>query len=104
MTTLYEIPLINLAQTLSITLADVSYVLTVKWNDASSCWVMDMGDANGNPILQGIPLVTGSDLLEQFAYLNFGGALIAQTDHDIYAPPTYDNLGTTGHLYFETPD
>lgn len=32
-------------------------------------WFMDIADDNENPILMGIPLVTGSNLLEQFAYL-----------------------------------
>jgi hypothetical protein len=45
-------------------------------------------------------LVTGADLLEQFGYLDLGGAFIVQTDHDIDAVPTFANLGTAGRLYF----
>jgi hypothetical protein len=44
--------------------------------------------------------VTGTDLFEPFAYLNFGGKLVAQTDHDSGAIPTYENLGNTSHVYF----
>lgn len=99
-TTPYEIPLTAAFQQLLISLANVTYQLTVKWNDEASVWVVDIASSSGTPILSGIPLVTGTDLLGQFAYLNLGGSLIAQTDYDLTAPPTFDNLGDTGHLYF----
>lgn len=100
MSTPYEIPLIAAAQQITISLASVTYTLTVKWNDEANVWVLDIADANNNPILTGIPLVTGTDLLGQFAYLNFGGKLIAQTDYNLTLPPSYTDLGSTGHLYF----
>lgn len=98
-TTPYEVPLSSVPQTFQITIAMIVYVLTVRWNSQNQSWVLDISDQNNVPILQGIPLVTGSDLLEQYGYLNFGFQLICQTDHDLLAPPTYANLGTTGHLY-----
>jgi len=99
--TTFEIPLIASPQTLSIVLAGVPYQLRVVWNQANGSWVMDIADTNGVPILQGIPLVTGADLLEQFGYLNFGGSLIVQTDNAPNSVPTFKNLGDTGHLYFQ---
>jgi hypothetical protein len=100
--TSFEIPLVSVPQTLSISLANVVYNLTVKWNDAAECWVLDIADQNSNNILTGVPLVTGADLLAQYAYLGLGGSLYASTDHDLTAPPTFTNLGDTGHLYFVT--
>lgn len=100
MTTPYEIPLSAQPQTLQITLNSVVYTLTVRWNNVSGAWILDIGDSNNNPILCGIPLVTGCDLLAQHAYLNFGGQLIAQSDDNLNAPPALTTLGTTGHLYF----
>ncbi len=66
-------------------------------------WVLDIADVDGNPIAFGLPLVTGHDLLGQYAYLGIAGELVVQSDADIYAPPTFDNLGTESHLYFVTP-
>lgn len=100
----YLIPLQNQQQALSISIAGVTYQLTVTWCDPAQCWVMNIADNAGNPILSGIPLVTGADLLEQFGYLEFGGQLIAQTDNDPTAVPTFQNLGSTGNLFFVVID
>jgi hypothetical protein len=103
MTTPYEIPLVAAPQEVGIILGGVQYTLNVWWNDFTNVWVVDMYDATGTvPILTGIPLVTGVDLLGQYEYMDFGGMLIAQSDGDIYAPPTFSTLGTTSHLYFVT--
>lgn len=102
MTTAFTIPTSSTPQQLSISLGGVKYTLTTKWNVPANCWVLDIADVNNNPIVSGICLVTGVDLLEQYGYLNFGGKLYVQTDHDINAVPTLSNFGTTGHLYFVT--
>lgn len=96
----FQIPLIASPQTLSISMAGVVYQLTVKWNVATGSWVLDIADNSGNPIISGIPIVTGEDLLSPFGYLNFGGKLIAQTDNDVDAVPTFENLGSSGNLFF----
>lgn len=102
MTIYYEIPLSSTPQTFRIPLAGVTYQMTVRWNWINTSWVLDIADSSGNPIVSGIPLVTGADLLEQFGYLGLGGSLYVQTDNDPNAVPTYQNLGTTGHVYFST--
>lgn len=97
----WEIPLSPEPQRLAITLAGVAYVLTVRWRDADQGgWVLDIADGQSVPILAGVPLVTGADLLAQYAHLGFAGELIVQTDHDLDAVPTFENLGDTSHLYF----
>lgn len=99
----YEIPLSPEPQIFNITLGGTEYQLMLYWNAFAACWMLDIADSTGaTKILSGLTLVTGADLLSQYPYLNFGGQLIAQTDGDIYTPPTFDNLGTTGHLYFIT--
>jgi hypothetical protein len=95
-----EIPTTNQPQSISISLAGVTYNLLIRWNDANQSWVIDISDVNNNPIATGLAMVTADDLLEQLGYLNFGGKLISQTDNDPSAPPTFFNLGSTGHLYF----
>ena len=102
MTTPYEIPLSAAPQKITIALAGVSYQLVVKWNAQAQVWVLDMLTEAGIPVIMGIPLVTGANLLEQYDYLDLGGQLIAQSDQDLQAPPSFDNLGTVGHLYFVT--
>jgi hypothetical protein len=98
----YIIPLTPAPQNFGIVLAGVTYNLTVKWNTVAQCWVMDIADQNSVKILSGVPIITGADLLEQYAYFNFGGKLIAQTDGDLQAVPTFENLGVQGKLYFVT--
>lgn len=109
MSTPFEVPLSAMQQTFSISLAGVTYNLTLRWNDtlyggglANPCWLLDIADATDNPILTSIPLVTGVDLLGPYGYLNFGGKLIVQSDNDPNLVPNFSTLGSTGHLYFVT--
>lgn len=100
---IYEIPLASKPESFQITLAGVTYKLNVTWRDApQGGWFVDILDVSGNLIIGGIPLVTGADLLAQYAYLGIGGELWVQTDGDTAAVPTYDNLGRESHLYFVT--
>lgn len=96
---LFEIPLSAQSQSLQITLANVVYQLTVQWRNAAG-WILDIASMTGDPIIQGVPLVTGVDLLAQYRYLGIGGSLVVSTDADLDAVPAYENLGTTSHLYF----
>lgn len=100
MTTPYEIPLSPTPQTFGITLNSVDYILTFRWNQASQSWQLDIADASNNMIVAGLPVITGTDLLGQFAYLGIDGQIIVQTSHDTFAVPTYENLGDTGKVYF----
>ena len=103
MSTYYEIPLSPQPQTFNISLAGVTYGFLVTWNVVNASWMINISDSTGNPILSGIPMVTGADLLEQYSYLSFGFQLVAQTDNAPDVVPTFADLGTTGHLYAITP-
>lgn len=96
----FEIPLVATPQSFSITLNGIQYNMTVRWCDPAQSWTLDIMDSNNDPIVRGIPLVTGADLLEQYGYLNIGGQLIVQTDNNTDEVPSFTSLGTTGHLYF----
>ena len=121
--TYYEIPTVASPQTLTITLAGITYNLQLLFHNAYAAlpgaptgvatddgsnidtniiggWALDINAVNNNPIVCGIPLVTGIDLLYQYQYLNFGGALVVSTDGSLASPPSFTNLGTTGHLWF----
>lgn len=78
----YEIPLSPEPQSLSIVLAGKEYRLTVRWFEApEGGWLLDIDDAEtGQAIVHGIPLVVGLDLLAPYEYLNFGGALVVDSE------------------------
>lgn len=97
MTQVAEIPLTPEPQTFSIMLGSTVYELTFTYRNG---WLLDIADASSNPILSGIPLVCGLDLLAQYQYLGIGGALVVLSDGDGLTPPTFDNLGQSCHLYF----
>lgn len=104
MATTYEIPLSSDPQSFSIQLEGITYNLTLTYRDADmGGWLLNIADVGGNALVNGIPLVTGRDLLEPYSYLGLGGALWASTDADPDAVPTYANLGTASHLYFVVP-
>jgi hypothetical protein len=98
-TAIFEVPLNGQPQTLQITLSNIVYQLTVQWRNSAG-WVLDIATQTGVPIIHGIPLVTGADLLAQYRYLGILGSLVVSTDANPDAVPTYANLGTASHLYF----
>lgn len=102
--TVLEIPLSPTPQRFFASMAGVTRRLTFRWNVPASVWIMDISDQNDVPILAGVPLITGADLLGQYGYLGLGGMLIAQTNSDPGMPPGRLNLGQDGKLYFVVPD
>lgn len=99
MSTIVEIPLSAQSQAFQITLSGKAYRLAVTWRDPYG-WFLDIADTNGLLLLSGMPLVTGVDLLGQYAYLGIPGKLVVVSDGDPTAVPTFDNLGTGSHLYY----
>lgn len=100
----YQVPLRQgQPQQLSVTIASITYGLTFQYqNIDQGGWVLDIADSNGNPIVNGIPLVTGANLLEQYGYLGFTFGLYVQTTSDPDAVPTFDNLGADAQIYVVT--
>jgi hypothetical protein len=101
--TFLQIPLQNGPRQFTITLSGVEYTITIQYrNTVNGGWVLDIGDDLNNPIVKGIPLVTGANLLEQYGYLGFVGGLFAQTTSDPDAVPTFENLGIDSLLWYVT--
>lgn len=98
--TSYEIPLSPEPQKFSIQLAGVQRKMRFYWCRFSACWMFDLFDVKDVPLLQGCPVVTGTNLLGQHKHLALGGSIVAQSDFDPDAVPTFDNLGVTGRVYF----
>lgn len=100
----YEINLSPQAQTFLITLANKVYRLTLRYNAFHQAWVIDIETQAQEPIVRGIPMVTGADLLEQYKYLGIEGKLFVQSTGDVMAVPGYSDLGGSGRLFFVTED
>ncbi|MFO3907585.1 hypothetical protein AAHD62_24225 [Enterobacter hormaechei] len=94
-----EIPLSANNQTFRIALGAATFTLRVIWRDAAG-WIMDVMDSGGQPLLLGVPLVTGVNLLEQYPELGINGALMVKTNEDAAEYPTKTNLGAGAQLYF----
>jgi len=104
MANIFTIPLTADPQSFKITLSGVDYRMTLTYkNTDQGGWVLDIADASAAPIVSGIPLVTGADLLAQYGHFGFGGQLWVQTTQNPDAVPTFDNLGTDAILYWVTP-
>lgn len=97
--TINEIPLSPDNQQFNISLADTTYRMRLMWRDDAG-WVMDMQDSGGNPMISGIPLVTGIDLLAQYSFMGFGFGIYAMCDDVTQEYPTKIDLGNGSHLYF----
>ena len=91
-----EIPLTPGSQTLSIKINGVTYNLAVTWR--ATGYILDIYDSTSTPLVTGLSLVTGCDLLEQFSYLNFPMKLIIASDIDPSFVPGYNDLGINSHL------
>ena len=93
-----EIPLSPDNQLFRIQLAETTYTLRVIWRDSAG-WILDVQDSSGEPLLSGVPLVTGVNLLEQYPQLGINGALLVGCDV-AHRTSHQTNLGTYSHLIF----
>ena len=98
----YEVPLSPEPQAFVIALARVNYRLQISWCAPAGCWILDISQPSGEPVVAGIPVVTGVDLLGQYGYLGLGGKLFVQSAGDATAIPGFADLGVTSQLYFVT--
>lgn len=98
----YEIGLIPAPQTFTAEISGTVYRFRLRYcNTPMGGWIMDIGDKYDNPLICGIPLVTGANLIDQFAYVGIAGSAFVQTDGAPPVTPTHDNLGTSSHLYWD---
>jgi hypothetical protein len=69
-------------------------------------WEIDLLERDGTPILLCLPLVDGADILGDFGYLelDFIASCLTDGSNDVYARPTFENLGAESNLYFLNGD
>jgi Domain of unknown function (DUF6983) len=99
-----EIPTQPVNQQFTISLGGVTYDMRLKWNAPNQSWILDILDSQQNAVLEGLPLITGADLLAQYKYVGIAGSLVVQSDYDPDVVPDYETLGSTGHLYYLPPE
>ncbi|MGC4125013.1 phage baseplate plug family protein [Enterobacter sp.] len=97
--TVQEIPLTPDNQRFSIALGGKSWHMRLLWRDVAG-WVLDLFDADNEPVITGVPLVPGVNLLAQYPYLPFDGVLAVGTVTGAPEYPTQYNLGTAAKFYY----
>lgn len=100
MAVIHEIPLTADNQKFNITLKGVVYRMQVLWR--GNGWFLDIAAQTGEAVISGLPLVSGYDLLKQYAWLELGFALHVVCDAEVEDNPTQSNLGTLSHLFVIT--
>lgn len=95
----WEFPLSGTPQRFSMVLGGVTYQFLFLYREHTmGGWVLNIDDSLGAPLVHGIPLVTGANLLEQYGYLGFSGELWVKSDGDPDAVPSFDGLGNNSHV------
>jgi hypothetical protein len=91
-------------QRFTLTYGGVNYRCTLVWHEADlGGWAIDIADNNDVPLVSGLPLVTGADLLRQHRHLGFRFGLVVASDEEVDRPPTRTSLGISTRLYL-VPD
>jgi len=98
----FRVPVPARPVTFTIPLGGIQYNWQTYWLVPMECWVVNIADSRGNPLINGIPLVPGLNLLGQFGYV-IDGTLFVRSDHDPDAIPDFTHLGITGHVFFIPP-
>lgn len=98
---IFEIPLTPQNRTFSVTIKEETYLFTIRWaGKEMTGWFLDIGYDEDTPIVMGIPLVTGVDLLKQYHHL-VPFPLFLWADYTTL-PPAFNALGYVVKLYFAT--
>ena len=93
------------SQTFSIDLEGNTYNFRVVYNQRNEMWTFDLSDVDENPILAGIPILIGPNLLQQFT-LDLGSLIVWDNEDQLVDSTTAndDDLGTRVILVHYTPD
>jgi hypothetical protein len=68
--------------------------LTADYNEMALYWVLTVSDRLGNLLLSSIPLITGANVLGQYAYLAIGSMFVINASGVAMDSPDAENLGS----------
>lgn len=84
-----------------VELDSVVYTLRLRWSERGECWHFDLSDADGDPILSGIRMVTGFPLLYRFRYLAVPPGEFWFLDlRGLGGAPTLEDMGDRFRFYY----
>lgn len=93
---IYEIPLNNGNQKFNIRLGGVQYKFQLIYRVKS--WYLDIFDTGENPLIAGLPLVMGDNLLIQHQHIIKGSLYVLNTNED--ENQAFSDLGTLIKLFW----
>lgn len=85
--------------------ASLTLGFDISWSYMAGYWVMTIYDAQGNLLLDSMPMITGSypaaNLLAQYGYLEIGSAFILNLGEPGADYPGINNLGSNFVLLWD---
>jgi len=77
------------------------YILRFRYNGRSTSWYMDMSTPENAPIIMGIKIVVGTELLSSFKHLAIPqGIMYAVNLENVNQEPTRNNFGSEIRLVY----
>lgn len=104
--TFFTVPISNQLpwQTFRITLSGVVYTLEFRYNTRMARWLMNINDAAGNPILEGVPCLILRDMIAQYRTLAAPlGTFFCTDDTGLDQQPAEFSFGVSNTLWYEDP-
>jgi hypothetical protein len=86
--------------------APLTLNLTLSYSAMSGWWQLSIADAQNNPLVASVPLITGyypaANLLAQYGYLEIGSAYMLNTGNDLDDYPGLNDLTNFSLLWGDT--
>ncbi|MGH8709742.1 MAG: phage baseplate plug family protein [Burkholderiales bacterium] len=99
----FRLPFSGIAEQIEVSLGGNPYLLRITWNAEMLTWVLDINDGiTLAPLIFGLAVVAGVDLVAQHPHFDFKGALIVYTDGAEFESPTFATLGNISNIYYVT--
>lgn len=97
----FRIPLSNApSQEFSITLSGALYFINIRLNYRMQTWTLNLYDSDRQPLLYGIALVPGVDVLTPYNITNLGLLFAINLESPLEEIPTDDNFSDYGGLFY----
>lgn len=90
--------------TFLVTLAGTQYTLVMRYNTRMDRWCLDIGDALGNVLVAGLPVLINTDVAGQYRYLEIPqGVIFFLDDTNTDTQPTRLSFGSTNSGWYLDP-